>query len=255
MAITNNKAFAWEGKTSAACINVDVSTLSSNLLKFYGLNQDGSSFVGSETGLSVINCGSAYLLFSQNVPYDLPSAVESTSVGGDSLELKSPVVESFIYTGDQVSGTFHLTSHFVNERATYMTEDGSWYIWFDGTQYILSNTKYTKDDLFYESGSEDPTVENYGFLDTPMACEDGLTELLIEDGSFLISEYDNPNFVQGGRMFTEAGVMLLSEAGVELFAETDSNPIVTIDRQLMNEDGSAPLYSEGYDYFELESAY
>jgi hypothetical protein len=256
MAITKKEVFSWAGFTSSDCVNVNSSNYP-NLIKFYALSQDGASFSGTDTAENMIKCGAGYIVFSSNVPYSADELVESDLVAGELLSLAENVFTQFDYTGEPVIDTkFHLTTYFINNKPTYRTLDGSWYIWFDGTVWVLSNTKYTKDDIWFEGDATNPNVDNFVHEDVLFYTEAGLP-LFIEDfESTLITEADDPNFVQGESLFIEDGIILHGEDGEDiLFIETDENPPVGPTNVLIGEGGLVGFHMEdGVDYLELESA-
>ena len=167
-----------------------------------------------------------YIVFSSNVPYSADELVESDPVAGDLLSLAENVFGKFDYTVDPVNDTFYITTYFINNKPTYRTMSGSWYIWWDGLVWILSNTKYTKDGTWFEGDTNTPNVDNYVFEDVVFYTEAG-DILFIEDSeSTIITEADDPNFVQGESLFLEDGIVLHGEDGEDiLFIETDSNPV------------------------------
>ena len=94
------------------------------------------------------------------------------------------------------------------------------YLW-DGLVWILSNTKYTKDGTWFEGDTNTPNVDNYVFED--IVFYTGADILFIEDSeSTIITEADDPNFVQGESLFLEDGIVLHGEDGEDiLFIEID----------------------------------
>ena len=48
MAITKKEVFSWVGFTESECVNINSQNYP-NLIKFYAISQDGSSFVGTDT--------------------------------------------------------------------------------------------------------------------------------------------------------------------------------------------------------------
>lgn len=255
MAITKKEVFSWAGFTSSECVNASASNYP-NLIKFYALSQDGSSFVGTDTAQNMLKCGAGYMLFSSNVPYSADELVESDPVAGDLLSLTENVFEKFDYTGDPVNNTFYLTTYFINDKPTYRTLNGSWYIWWDGSVWILSNTKYTKDGIWYEGGKTSPNVDNFLHEDVLFFTEAGDPIHLEDMNTTLITEADDPSFQQGESLFLEDGIILHGEDGEDIiFIETDDNPKVGPFNTLMAEGGLNAFHLEdGLEYLELESA-
>ena len=64
MAITKKEVFSWAGFTASECVNASASNYP-NLIKFYALSQDGSSFVGTDTAQNMLKCGAYICYFHQ----------------------------------------------------------------------------------------------------------------------------------------------------------------------------------------------
>ena len=256
MAITKKEVFGWAGFTTNECVNVDSQNYP-NLIKFYSLSQDGASFAGTDTAETMLKCGAGYMIYSSSVPYSADELVESDSVAGELLSLAENVFENFDYTGEpMINSKFHLTTYFINDKPTYRTLNGSWYIWFDGSVWILSNTKYTKDDVWYEGDTTNPNVDNFVHEDVLFYTEAGLPLFLEDFESTIITEADDPNFEQGESVYSEDGIVIHGEDGEEiLFLETDDNPPIGSFHAVMGEGGINPFQLEdGIDVLELESA-
>lgn len=256
MAITKKEVFSWAGFSTSECTNVNSQNYP-NLIKFYAISQDGASFVGTDTAETMLKCGAGYMVYSSNVPYSADHLVESDPTAAELVSLAENIFTEFEYTGEPViDSKFHLTTYFINDKPTYRTLSGSWYIWFDGSVWILSNTKYTKDGTWYEGDKDTPNVDNFVHEDVLFYTEAGIPLFLEDFESTIITEADDPTFVQGESVYSEDGIILYGEDGEDLlFIETDSNPKVGPTNAVMVEGGvNSFLLEDGLDALELESA-
>jgi len=95
--------------------------------------------VTSETAsflpISNLECGNSYLLNLTGVSsFNIPGA--TLAIEGANTNLMTTLFPTvFTISG---KGTFHLTDNPVNKKPAYKTVDGTMYVWFNNTTYVMS---------------------------------------------------------------------------------------------------------------------
>lgn len=95
--------------------------------------------VTSETAsflpISNLECGNSYLLNLTGVSsFNIPGA--TLAIEGANTNLMTTLFPTvFTISG---KGTFHLTDNPVNKKPAYKTADGTMYVWFNNTTYVMS---------------------------------------------------------------------------------------------------------------------
>ena len=88
---------------------------------------------------STLTCGSgSYLKMALNTSVNLDGTTSGTTGSNASITTTYPM--SFVYDPDNTNETFAMTSQFVNSKPSYKKLGEAKYIYFNGTEYVVSNS-------------------------------------------------------------------------------------------------------------------
>ena len=156
--IKNKTSFVWVGLANDACTDVFIGDFQGKLQNTFIGSQNGASIPSSDplqANLDVtyqnLDCGVGSLVFSFEVPYEIGDITES-----DYKEDKGLIVVNypmqFVFSGSSGQGVYKITSQFKNDKPVY--KNGEWYLWFDGSNWILSTPSPDKSGENYVQPNE-----------------------------------------------------------------------------------------------------
>lgn len=157
----------WMGSTASECSDLPLDDLKADVFSAAVVDQSGASIPGERATAAWLSgwklkCGSIVSFTSNSAESYTVTNMVAGSLDDDRgrVQLAFPETVSFsngIAAG--INGLYKMTTTFKSNKPTYY--NGTYWLWFDGSSWVLSTTGMDKDGTFWMNNSDDMTTMPY----------------------------------------------------------------------------------------------
>ena len=160
---------AWMGSSTEECVGASLADLSGDLMVAFRVLQGGAGVSSSKPGTAGIgitysnfHCGGGYFLKGEGDSTYTVGSMVATSLDVDAGKIALAFPETVVFSDgivEGINGLYKMTTTFSENKPTYY--NGTYWLWFDGTGWVLSTPNRDKSGVHYMNNSLNITDRPY----------------------------------------------------------------------------------------------